>query len=906
MNNKSESESTTIWHALSWKDTLSTLAVTGDGLNSTEAKTRLAKYGPNALPEPKPIRFWVVVLRQFRSPLIYILFVAALISLGIGEYNDAGFILGVLVLNAAIGSTQEWNAEQKSLALKKLLNISAVVRRNGETIEIDAVEVVPGDIVFLESGNRIPADIRLAETSGLELDESLLTGESLPVAKDPAWTGPDSAVPGDQLNMAFAGSMVSRGRGTGVVIATGESTGIGQLALEIAPTRDGKPPLLIRMERFANLMAWVIMLASVAIGTYALFSGKYTFLEVLLFTSALAVAAIPEGLPVALTVALAVATSRMAKRGVIVRRLTAVEGLGSCTFIGSDKTGTLTCNELTVREIFTSGGKQFTLTGEGFEPNGDILSGETVARIDDDPSLEKLLQAAAVCNEATLHQHEGQWVYRGDTVDVALLSMAAKGGLQQEEAQEQFPEINRIPFESERQFAASYNAAHGDTNVFVKGAPEKLLQMCTNPDAAMKTWAEKMAAKGYRILALASSKLQSVPDPDKQPDDPTGLEMLGLVAMTDPLRAGAKDAIHDCQRAGVEVVMITGDHASTALSIAREIGLASEENEVVTGSDLISMTDDEIEEVLIHARVFARVTPNQKLQLVEAAQRRGHFVAVTGDGVNDAPALQMANIGIAMGMKGTDIAREAAELVISDDDFSTIVGGIEEGRVAYNNIRKVVYFLISTGAAEIVLVGLAIVTGSPLPLLPVQMLWLNLVTSGIQDVALAFEPNEGGMLDKKPRPPKENIFDRLMIERTLLAAFVMGGASFILFGWLLPDNPTEADVAAARNQLLLLMVLFENVHLGNCRSETKSAFSISPLRSPILLCGTATALLLHTAIMYVPQGQRLLDTAPLPPQQWFMLILIALLILPILETHKWYWNRKIKRRTNPTDKQKPI
>lgn len=395
-----------LWHTLPWDEALSKLSASSEGLPRAEAERRLRRFGENRLPETKSTTFFVVVLRQFRSPLIYILLVAAAISIGIGELKDAAFILGVLALNAGIGSTQEWKAQRQSYALKKLLNIKAVVFRSGTLLEIDANDVVPGDVVHLESGNRVPADVRLRDVNGLEIDESLLTGESVPVGKDPAWRGPDTAVAADQLNMAFAGSMVARGRGSGLVVATGTATGVGQLALEITPASEGKPPLLVRMERFANLMAWIIMLASVAIGMATLISGRYTLVEVFLFAVALAVAAIPEGLPVAMTVALAVATTRMAGRGVIVRRLTAVEGLGSCTFIGSDKTGTLTCNELTVNEIFTGDGKSFSVSGEGYDPDGEIVS-ETIGQpADTDEHLGKLLRAAALCNEASLEQRD--------------------------------------------------------------------------------------------------------------------------------------------------------------------------------------------------------------------------------------------------------------------------------------------------------------------------------------------------------------------------------------------------------------------------------------------------------------------------------------------------------------------
>ncbi|HUE83312.1 MAG TPA: HAD-IC family P-type ATPase [Pyrinomonadaceae bacterium] len=762
--------SKTAWHMFALRPLFEALDSAEEGLSSETASSRLSEFGLNELPHRPPTAWWEVLLNQFRSPLIYILAAAAVVSLGLGDVTDAGFILGVLLLNALIGGYQEWRAEQSSRALQKLLHIRAAVMRDGEVCEIDAEEVVPGDVVWLEAGNRVPADVRLLMANGLEIDESLLTGESVAVLKDPAWTGQTDTPVADRLNMTYAGSIVARGRGKGVVVATGATTVVGQLALDVLEEGGGRPPLLERLERFSRVIAYSVLIAAVVVGLLGVVMRGYSVTEMFIFAVALAVAAIPEGLPVAMTVALAVATTRMARRGVIVRRLAAVEGLGSCTMIASDKTGTLTCNELTVREIHLANGEAFEVTGEGFVPEGEVRSRNERASVavEEHPLLDSLVRAAVLCNEGDLHRRDGDWIWHGDPTDVALLAMGRKLGLSREATLDDFAQINEIPFEPERQFAATFHERNGTTRVFVKGAPERVLTMCADGEREeFRKLAESLAEGGYRVLAVAEGELAQTVGPTQTPDEPDNLTFLGLVGMIDPLRSGAREAVASCHAAGVTVCMVTGDHPATALAIARDLGFATTSDQVVTGADLVGRSRDYLENIISEVRVFARVAPRQKLEIVEAAIISGHFVAVTGDGVNDAPALRAANIGVAMGKSGTDVAREAAELVISDDNFATIVAGVEEGRIAYDNIRKVIYLLVSTGAAEVMMIGMTIVSNLPLPLLPVQLLWLNLVTNGIQDVALAFEPGEGDVLSRKPRPPRERIFNRLMIERTI-------------------------------------------------------------------------------------------------------------------------------------------
>ncbi len=888
-------QTTRHWHAASIESVISALDSSISGLSIEEVDRRKRRFGPNVLPETGPTPLWRIVIRQFASPLIYILIAAAGVSAMIGDLKDAMFIGGVLLLNTAIGAYQEWRAEQSSHALKKLLSTHAHVEREGEVREINAEEVVPGDAVCLESGNRVPADIRLVLSQGLEVDESLLTGESLAVRKDASWMGVETATLADRQNMLFAGSMVTRGRAKGIVVATGTATNVGQLALDMMGNGGGKPPLLERMERFTNYVAIGTLIASAGIGLLGSILWGYTAVEAFFFVVALAVAAIPEGLPVAITVALAVATTRMAKRNVIVRNLAAVEGLGSCTLIATDKTGTLTCNELTVREVCLVNGHVYPVTGEGFAPNGEVICPHGPLHNDRDYELHSLIEAAVLCNEADLHPCNGDWVWHGDAVDIAALSVGIKLGIRREALLESLPQIGSIPFESEHQFAASFHRQADQILVFVKGAPERVLEMCRNKQlsvgrpADFETMALDMASRGFRVIAVAKGSVIGEMRSDEIPPQPKDLELIGFLGMIDPLRPGAREAVAACQEAGVLVSMVTGDHRITALAIARDLGLAHRDDQVATSLDLIGKSEDQLGKLVDHIRVFARVTPRQKLQIVEAARKAGHYVAVTGDGVNDAPALRAANIGVAMGKGGTDVAREAADLVISDDNFSSIVGGIEEGRIAYDNIRKVIYLLVSMGAAELLMVLLAVIWGLPIPLLPVQLLWLNLVTNGIQGVALVFEPGEGDSLRRKPRRPDESIFNRLMVQRLLVSVAVVGGGGFLAYEICLRAG---FAVDEARNFLLLVMVLFENFHVGNCRSESRPAYSLSPLRSPVLFFGTLGAFLLHVVAMHVPFLQSLLLTKPVELWLWAVAIGISVTIVPVIDLHKWWWRVK--------------
>jgi Ca2+-transporting ATPase len=872
---------------------LASLHSSPNGLGHAEAAARLQHYGRNALPAAEPPGIVIVFLHQFTSPLIYVLLAAALVSLAIREWSDAGFICAVLLLNAIIGTAQEYSAQRAATALQQLVTTRSRVLREGDAEELDAEELVPGDIVLLESGERVPADMRLLATHDLEVDESLLTGESSAVFKRAEEVLQADSPPGDRFNMAFAGTLVNRGRARGVVTGTALRTELGRIASAVLGKPPTRAPLLIRMERFTRRVAILIGAAAVLMAIVALARGM-PLDEIFLLAVALAVSAIPEGLPVALTVALAISMRRMARRHVIVRRLLAVEALGSCTYIATDKTGTLTINQLTACLLVFPGLEPWQVTGDSLMPEGSILTTRGSPLPKEEILLSWLCQAAVLANEGFLGRREHGWVHHGDAVDVALLVMAHKAGITRTETVNVMPEIATIAFESERLFAASLNAKDGAQHAFVKGALERLLPMCSSmatPDGpvtldhtVLESQAQMLASRGYRVMALAAGGIALGPREVFSEEHLRHLTLIGLVGLIDPLRPEAKAAVTACRAAGIRVAMLTGDHPATAYAIASELELVKDPADVVTGPQLKQAADTaSMDRLTAQAHVFARVEPQQKLDIVQSLQRNGHFVAVSGDGANDAPALRAAQVGVAMGKSGTDVARETADLIITDDNFASIVAGVEEGRIAYANVRKVIFLLISTGAAELVLFTLALLAGLPLPLLAVQLLWLNLVTNGIQDVALAFEPGEGDELRCSPRPPRESIFNRIMIERVLLAALVIGIVAFMLFQWLLERG---FSLDEARNGTLMLMVLFENIHVFNSRSESLSIFRHNPLRNPLLLFGTIAAQLIHVTAMYTPWLSDVLQIKPISPQQWIELLGLALIVLVVMELHK--------------------
>ncbi len=889
-------------HALSIETVLATFNSSLHGLSSSEAVSRLQQYGRNTLPKVKMPGPGKIFLHQFKSPLIYVLVAAAILSIAIKEWSDAAFISAVLFINAVIGTVMEFSAQRAATALQDLVKTKCRVLREDETHDVNADELVPGDIVLLESGDKVPADLRLFVSHDLQVDESLLTGESLPVHKNSEAILKTDEVLGDRINMLYTGTLIERGRAQGIVVATALDTALGSIAADVLFKQPPKAPLQVRMDRFTHFVAIFVGIAALIMFTVAVMRGT-PFSEVFLLAVALAVSVIPEGLPVALTVALAIGMRRMAKRNVIVRRLLAVEALGSCTFIATDKTGTLTVNQLTAGSIIFPDSKVWTISGEGAIPDGIVQKQNGTASEDESVLLQRLCQAAVLANEGFLERTDSGWSHNGDAVDVAFLVMARKAGVVKAKVANNFPEIGSIPYESEKMFSASLNRVNGNSCAFVKGAFEKLLPMCKTmampgqdvifEQEQIEQLAQTLATDGYRVIALAAGNIEIGEHDTFSEEHIQNLTLLGLVGIIDPLRAEAKDAVLACRQAGIEVAMVTGDHPATAFAIAQELGMANRADQLVTGPELAdAQRSGMMDSITRKARVFARIGPHQKLNIVKSLQRNGHFVAVSGDGANDAPALRAAQVGVAMGLSGTDVARETADLIITDDNFGSIVAGIEEGRVAYANVRRVIFLLISTGAAELVLFTLALLTGLPLPLVAVQLLWLNLVTNGIQDVALAFEPGEGNELQHPPRHPDEPIFNRLMIERVIIAALVIGSVAFLVFQWLIGRGFTLEE---ARNGTLLLMVLFENVHVFNCRSEDRSVFRHNPLRNPILLIGTAVAQLVHIGAMYTPWISDVLKIQPVSAELWLELLVIALTVLLAMEVHKAVRNRQLKK-----------
>jgi P-type Ca2+ transporter type 2C len=875
-------------HALTPDEALRALGTSLGGLSHDEAQSRLKRFGPNALPRARPPDPLKIFLLQFKNPLIYVLLAAAVVSLALRDWPDAAFIFAVLLVNAAIGAFQEYGAERTANALQGLTVGRARVRREGVVHEIDAGQLVPGDVVLLESGARVPADLRLLDEHKLTIDESMLTGESLPVSKTATDRLPADCALADRVNMGFAATLVATGRARGVVVATALDTALGRIASDVMGRVPPKAPLVVRMERFTNRIAAAVGVAATLVAGVSFLRGA-GLSEIFILAVALAVSAIPEGLPVALTVALAVGMKRMARRNVIVRRLVAVEALGSCTCIASDKTGTLTLNQLAVSRVQLP--RQPPLE----------IGREDAARAGDTAMPDRLCRTAVLANEALLFERDGRWIGEGDSVDVALLVLARKARLDPQSVEAAAPKMADIPYEPEQRFAASLNRHPGGPRASVKGATETVLGMCTFMavpgrdevlDAeSVRSQERALAAQGYRVLAIAEGPLVLRPEESFSREHLKHLTFLGLVALSDPPRPEARGAIAACRRAGIRVTMVTGDHPDTALTIARDLGIAARESEVATSrqlADAAAEGEETLDRLCAQARVFARIEPLQKLQIVNSFQRAGHFVAVTGDGVNDAPALRAAQVGVAMGRNGTDVARETAAIVITDDNFASIVAGVEEGRIAYANVRKVIFLLVSTGAAEIVLFALALLFGLPLPLVAAQLLWLNLVTNGIQDVALAFEPAEGGELAKPPRPPAEPIFDRGMIERVVLSAIVIGVIAFCTYYWMLARG---AAVEEARNFALLLMVLFENVQALNARSERLSVFGHNPLRNKLLLFGTLAAQLVHIGAMFTPGLREVLGLHPVAVLDWAVLLALALVLLLAMELHKAYRRR---------------
>ncbi len=861
------------WHQQSVKDVFFALDANEKGLSSKEAATRLEKCGYNKIEGKKKFRAAKIFLNQFRSFLVLILVAAVIISAVAADLTDAILILIILVINAILGFVQEFRAEKSMEALKKLTVPTAKVLRDSKVAEISSEQVVPGDIVLIEAGDFIPADGRLVEIVDLEVDESSLTGESVSVQKQQCVL--KEAAVADRKNMVFMGTIATNGRATYIVTDTGMKTEIGKIAGLIKGI-ETETPLQKRLSHFGRWLGISVIIIAAVTFVLGIVRGEQLY-TMALTSVTVAVSAVPEGLPAIVTVALALGTRVMARRNAIVRKLSAVESLGSVTVICSDKTGTLTTNEMTVRKIWLD--KKFIdVTGSGFDIQGEFLTGKKPTKVEGD--LEELLKIGVLCNDSHLvkdNNNNGNYKIIGDPTEGALLVLGAKAGLWKERLAEKYPRVGELPFTSERKMMSTVHKIEGKTAVYCKGAPEKIMELSglekNEKEKILKT-VEAMGKNGLRVLALAKREIKGRLDMESVENN---LTFVGLVGMIDPPRKEVKDAIKTCKQAGIRVVMITGDHRVTAEAVGKEIGLIKKGETVLTGLDLEKMDYNKLKEAVKEVNIYARISPEHKLNIVSALKNNGEIVAVTGDGVNDAPALKKADVGIAMGIKGTDVAKDASDMVLADDNFSTIVAAVEEGRGVYDNIRKFVRYVLSVNFSEIFFITFSVLLHFPLPLLPVQILWINLLTDGIPALTLTVDKKERDIMKRRPRDPKATITSnsKFFILAAGLVLLTISLATFTI--------GLSQSLEKARTMALTVIVLFEMVFVFNCRSETRSVFRKNPLENKYLFAAVIITILLHLSIIYLPQLNALFDTVPLNTNDWLIIILLSfsgLLVLP--------------------------
>ena len=849
------------------------------GLSESEAKLRLKKYGLNELPKEKKKGKIDIFFSSLNDPIIYVLIVSSILSFIVGETIDGLAIIFIILIDAFVSTIQEYKAEQNSEALKNLIKVKVSVIRENKHYEIDSENIVPGDIIVVESGTVICADARIITSNNLMMNESILTGESIGVAKSFEKIRSFS-----NKSMLYAGTSVITGRALAVVVSTGVETEVGKIAKKVTTTEETKSPLTIRMERFSKQITMIIILVSIIIG-FVLLKKGYNAMDIFLSVVALSVSAMPEGLPLALTMALTIGSNKMSKRNVIVKKLNSVESLGSCTVIASDKTGTLTVNEQTAKKIVLPNGQVFDIEGNGYNDNGNVICIND-SNIENAKYISRL---GFINNEAMLEKNNGKWEYFGDSIDVAFLSLARKLDVNNEE----ITKVYEMPYESEKKYSAVFYKKGKDIYCTAKGSLEVILDFCTksyNNGKLVKLDKEKilkqneeLASNGYRVIALCDGPAVNLEKYSEK--NINSLAFIGLVAFIDPIRKEAVASIKECEKAGIKVLMITGDHALTAFAIAKDLNMIETKDEVATGSDLDFYIENEekFDEFIKGKKVFARVTPLQKLKIVESLQRQGEFVAVTGDGVNDAPAIKAANIGIAMG-SGTDVAKQTAKMIIIDDNFSSIVAGIEEGRNAYSNIRKISILLLSCGLAEVLFFVLSIIFNLPIPLVAIQLLWLNLVTDGLQDMALSFERETETIMSEKPRSTKESLFEKELVKQILISGLFIGVVVFILWYILMKNN---VNVYSARGYVLALMVFIQNIHVINCRSEEKSIFENRFIKNPFILFTIVGSISLQILVMEVPTLSRLLQTTQIPYLHLIVLLLLALPVLIVMEIYKY-------------------
>ncbi len=886
------------WHAEPADAVLERLEAGRSGLSRDEAERRLREYGHNRLPEPKRRGPLMMLLAQFHNVLIYVLIAAGIGTALLGHWVDAGVIFGVVVVNAVIGFVQEGKAEKALDAIRQMLTPGALVLRDGHKREIPAETLVPGDVVLLQSGDKVPADLRLIHAKGLRVQEAVLTGESLPADKHIEPVATDAAL-GDRRCMAYSGTLVAGGQAAGVVVATGGATEIGRISEMLAGVPTLTTPLLRQMAAFGRQLTVAIVIVAAATFAFGVLVHDFSAAEMFLAAVGLAVAAIPEGLPAIMTITLAIGVQRMAARRAIIRRLPAVETLGSVSVICSDKTGTLTRNEMTVRTLATAAA-DYRVDGLGYAPAGRFRIGDDETA----PSGDAIEAARAglLCSDAELTETEGDWMVAGDPMEGALLALAAKAGLDVEQERGRYPRVDAIPFESEHRFMATlHHDHHGHAFVIVKGAPERVLQMCNRQRRDgddevidLPRWhgaVEAIAAGGERVLAVAVEPTTPETRELRFEDVEGGLTLLGLMGLIDPPRDEAIAAVRRCRAAGISVKMITGDHAATACAIGKQLGLPR--THVVTGLEIDQMDEAALRLVADDADVFARTAPEHKLRLVQALQASGNVVAMTGDGVNDAPALKRADVGVAMGRKGTEAAKEAAEMVLADDNFASIAHAVEEGRTVYDNLKKSILFILPTNGGEAMVMVAAILFGLALPISPKQILWVNMITAVTLALALAFEAAEGNVMRRPPRPAAEPLLSRFLVWRiamvsTLLLAAVMG-----LYLW---EIDAGAGHAYASTVAVNMLVMGEIVYLLNVRSFTEPA-----LRRGGFDGGRPAAIAIAVVVFwqvlftYAPPMQLLFDTEPIGPWAWARIAVVGLVVFAVVEAEKALMGRRLRR-----------
>jgi len=903
-NDKPLINNKTLWHALSQEDSFSRLGSTADGLPSSEAQVRQSQYGANRLSPPKQQSPLLRFLRQFHNVLIYVLLGAGLVTAALGHWIDSGVILGVVIINAIIGFIQEGKAEKALDAIRNMLSQQAMVKRDGKFINLPAEQLVPGDVVLLQSGDKVPADLRLFKTRELRIEEAMLTGESVPAEKATLPVAEQAGI-GDRKCLAYSGTLVTYGQGQGVVVETGDLTEIGRISSMLRLVQTLTTPLLRQMATFAKWLTIAIGVIAAATFVYGVLFQDYSAGEMFLAAVGLAVAGIPEGLPAIMTITLAIGVQRMARKHAIIRRLPAVETLGSVTVICSDKTGTLTRNEMTVQTVATGAGV-FEVSGAGYDPHGSFSLNSNDVTPQEFPLLREMAQAALLCNDATVAEKNGQWQMQGDPTEGALVTLALKAGLEHDHCLGEYPRTDAIPFESQHRFMATLHHDHARHGfVYLKGAPERVLEMChqqrmRGEDVALdkaywEACMESMASRGQRLLAIAFKPASSEHQTLDFQDVEDGLTLLGIVGIIDPPREEATAAVRTCQSAGIRVKMITGDHAITARAIGAQMGIGDGVT-VVNGTELESYDEQQLRDAVQRSDIFARVSPEQKLQLVTALQASGEVVSMTGDGVNDAPALKRADVGVAMGLKGTEVAKEAAEMVLTDDNFASIAHAVEEGRTVYDNLKKSILFILPTNGGEALTIIAAIVMGRMLPITPAQILWINMITAVTLALTLAFEPAERNVMQRPPRNPKEPLLSGFLIWRIIFVSLIIVVGTFGLFLW---EREQGASIELARTVAVNTLVMFEIFYLFSARFLLAPSLTYEGLfGNRYVLYAIGLLLLIQLAFTYLAPMQTLFATTAMSFDAWLRVIVVASSVLFLVELEKMLLRKysKFKQR----------